>query len=247
MPDSSSFSTPSLSSSPSEPALPQPTILPDEKTLETSPPGFDLIGIVINNNQTNYKIHFRGTKQEICENIDYIQIPITVFWRFADSKPYSVGSVSEIYLVDPFTGLELEDAVQTYHPLNPSRTYSYNINTLQVFDYLDYRFSQIDPLEHHTWLYTNGDQSKSDPQSIFADTYSATKILRFKSNVYGCYERRDQDNQGIAYNVAEGILPSIEFSLCPVLNTRYGEFNQCHYGLDYSTASFSYIPERIPD
>ena len=104
--------------------------------------------------------------------------------------------------------------------------------------------NSINPNEHDTWEYQNG-PDKDSQRSYFYDTYSATKILLIDSLPGGaCVPYND----GLAYNVAYGILPSIEFSFCPVLRDLYGRYyNHCRTYQDYSTASFSFVPERIND
>lgn len=208
---------------------------------------FDEIGIVINNNQTHYTAHFRGTKDEICHYIEDIHIPITVFWRYSNpDTTYLNGSltIDSILLIDPFTGLPLIDAVQTRPPQfnHPS---SFNIQDQPVFDfYLQYDGLMF-PTEHDSWEYQNG-PDKDSQRSFFSDTFSATKILRIDYlSARGC---SSGNSGGLAYNVAYGYLPSIEFSFCPVLRDRYGRYyNHCTTYQDYSTASFSFVPERIND
>jgi hypothetical protein len=207
---------------------------------------FHEIGIVINNNQTHYTAHFRGTKDEICHYIEDIQIPITVFWRYSnpDSTYNPELEVSYIVLVDPLTGLPVSEAVQTHKP--PYYSTEYNISSMRVFEFnsTNTRYYMY-PDDHDTWKYQNG-PDKYSQRGFFTDTYSATKIFTI-DNVPGS-KCDDYDPEGLAYNVAYGILPSIEFSFCPVLRDKSGTpYNHCWTYQDYSTASFSFVPERIND
>ena len=207
---------------------------------------FDEYGIVIYYNQTHYTAHFRGSKDEICHYIEDIHIPITVFWRYSNpdttNNPGS-KTIDDIVLVDPFTGLPLIEAVQTRHP--PYSTPEFNYQYLPVFDFTNTYTGYISSNEHDTWEYSNG-PDKVSQRSLFSDTFSATKILRIDHLAGGSCSSSNPG--GLAYNVAYGILPSIEFSFCPVLYiTGVGYYNHCRTYQDYSTASFSFVPERIND
>ena len=244
-PDSSSITTPSLSNSPSDIALPQPTSNPKLNRSDIYSAGFEEIGIVINNNQTHYTAHFRGTIDETCSYLSRMIIPITVFWRYHDydASIRDKGPVSEIILVDPFTGLELTDALQiTYTPYYESQ---------KVFD----SNTRINPRsDFDTWNWGNG-PDRINSRSLFEDTFSATKILSLKSwDNLAPYCAKWATSPGISGIIAAdthwGPLPSIEFSFCPVLRTQkvqYGVFHNCLRGGDYSTATFSFVPDIIPD
>ena len=110
----------------------------------------------------------------------------------------------------------------------------------------------MEPDDHDTWSLENGPDHSSQ-HSRFDDTYSATKIYRFDPIKISQSATCDEfyvipRPRGLPYNVAMGILPSIEFSFCPVLRTTTNTYiNHCRNYQDYSTASFSYVPERIND
>lgn len=172
-------------------------------------------------------------------------IPITVFWRYHDydASIRDKGPVSEIILVDPFTGLELTDALQiTYTPYYESQ---------KVFD----SNTRINPRsDFDTWNWGNG-PDRINSRSLFEDTFSATKILSLKSwDNLAPYCAKWATSPGVSGIIAAdthwGPLPSIEFSFCPVLRTQkvqYGVFHNCLRGGDYSTATFSFVPDIIPD
>ena len=112
-----------------------------------------------------------------------------------------------------------------------------------IFDH-----TRMIPADHDTWLIPNDHASYLFPHLLLKDTYSATTILLFKRIRYhDCQEIYHP--YGLAYNISVGILPSLEFSFCPVLHTRssLSRFEKCDTGQNYSTASFSYVPERIND
>ena len=77
--------------------------------------------------------------------------------------------VTDIALVDPFTGLELSDALQI--------AYTPYFDTQKVFDSNTFIYTRSD---HDTWKFGNG-PDKINQRSFFEDTFSATKILSLKS------------------------------------------------------------------
>lgn len=161
-----------------------------------------------------------------------------------------LGDVEKIYLVDPFTGMPLNYSLQTY-PFHDQTIHNPNYNlTNPVFHYIDSNDFYMYPDDHDTWKYVNG--VPDSHHSLFDDTFSATKIYRIDPI------NADEDpycdffyaqSSGLPYNVAMGVLPSIEFSFCPVLQLSRSNrtVNHCKGNQDYDIASFSFVPERIND